>query len=144
MENKNKELKNPELFYFHSKERFIDVNFKLGDKEVKVGKVTLPRMTICGYLEEKHLAFGISVCHGDNYSRKLGRKISTGRAVNKPYKVLSLDEDKCYNIFMLTCKEIEKEFLTMKISKDLGENVGQLVSAQIEKEIAEMNNLYKK
>ena len=135
------DLKNPTQFYFHSKDWFLNLNVELDGNTIHLEKIKMPKLTICGYLEGLRLSFGVALCEPcDNYNKKVGRKISTGRAVQKPYKVINLKQERCYDIFMRECKEIEKELLTTKINQDFGPSIASLVNAHFEKEIANLDN----
>ena len=144
MEKNVEELKNPEMFYFYSKERYFPIEVPVGEQKCIIGNIKIPRLTVCGYLEGRILSFGISLCQGnDNFSRKLGRKISTGRAINKPYKVIKLEEKKCYNTFINNCKEIEQDIISAKMGEYLGVEFQKAMKEYIGNEIIEMNDKHK-
>jgi hypothetical protein len=71
-----------------------------------------PRYTICGSLDydTNLLSFGVACCSGkDVYNKKIGRRISEGRALKTPIVTVSVTKENISEVFITTAKQIEKE-----------------------------------
>lgn len=75
----------------------------------------IPRVTICGIYDniENTMSYGVAKCsEQDNFSRKMGQRISYSRALKCPYRIVHIQpEDKISKLFITHAKDIEKEVL---------------------------------
>lgn len=114
--------------YYYSKgyrKALIDVIVDETDHIVhhgaKYGVFSLPRVTICGiYDDEAHtMSYGVARCSSrDEFKREFGQRISYGRAVKRPYRVIQIQPtDKISEVFIANAKAIEEEVLGQQVPK---------------------------
>ena len=69
---------------------------------------TAPRMKVEAFVDL--LSFGVACCSGkDVYNKKIGRRISEGRALKTPIVTVSVTKENISEVFITTAKQIEKE-----------------------------------
>ena len=73
---------------------FADVEGRiLGQAGVSTFVKWIPRVVICSVLEGNILSFGFATCsEKDSFVREVGKKIAMERAVNNPFKTVTLDD----------------------------------------------------
>lgn len=101
--------------FYHTAPRMkVEVFVDLSKDKINLGKIikNYPRYTICGSLDydTNLLSFGVARCSGkDVYNKKIGRRISEGRALKTPIVTVSVTKENISEVFITTAKQIEKE-----------------------------------
>lgn len=101
--------------FYHTAPRMkVEAFVDLSKDKINFGKIikNYPRYTICGSLDydTNLLSFGIACCSGkDVYNKKIGRRISEGRALKTPIVTVSVTKENISEVFITTAKQIEKE-----------------------------------
>lgn len=84
----------------------------------KLGKITLPRVTVCGIFdnETKVLKIGYSRCSPkDIFIKKIGKELAYNRAKSNPVITMILsDNEVLSHVFFAQAKQLETRVINMK------------------------------
>jgi len=90
-------------------------NLKEANAVVRATKtIQLPRICICGIFDKdtNRISFGISRCsHKDQFVKKIAKDLARQRAIENPYAVIEVGDNKIYDVFISYSRKFESEIL---------------------------------